>query len=50
MAWQIPELNLLVGSDKNALQDIFLSLQRELSSLESRIAQMSAALVQKEKR
>jgi hypothetical protein len=31
--WTIPNLSLLAGSDKDALQTIFVSLQKEIEKL-----------------
>ena len=50
MVWQVPELNLLVSTDKNALQDIFLSLQRKIGALEVSIDKLTAIVEKKEKR
>lgn len=49
MAWQIPSLNLLVGDDRNTLQDIFITLQRELKDIHSRIDELQKLSI-KEKR
>lgn len=37
MAWQTPFLSVLVGTDKDALQRIFTSLQEELQRIETAI-------------
>lgn len=38
MAWTTPFLSVLSGTDKDALQRIFVSLQEELARLEREIA------------
>jgi hypothetical protein len=37
MAWQTPFLSVLTGTDKDALQRIFSSLQEELQRIETAI-------------
>jgi hypothetical protein len=38
MAWRTPFLSVLSGTDKDALQRIFVSLQEELARMEQEIA------------
>jgi hypothetical protein len=40
MAWQTPFLSVLAGSDKDALQLIFTSLQEELQRIEMSIKKL----------
>lgn len=35
--WQTPHLSVLTGTDKDALQSIFISLQSEIARLNKRI-------------
>jgi uncharacterized protein YlxW (UPF0749 family) len=41
--WQIPQLSVLTGTDKDALQSIFRSLQAEVERLNSRITDLERA-------
>jgi hypothetical protein len=40
MAWQTPFLSVLVGTDKDALQLIFTSLQEELQRIEMALTKL----------
>lgn len=40
MAWQTPFLSVLTGTDKDALQLIFTSLQEELQRIEMAITKL----------
>lgn len=43
-SWQIPQLSVLTGTDKDALQSIFRSLQVEVERLNSRINELEQAM------
>ena len=49
MAWQTPFLSVLIGTDKDALQRIFTSLQQELERLDSKIQSLEAQKADKQK-
>jgi hypothetical protein len=38
--WTIPNLSLLIGTDKDALQTIFVSLQKEIEKLNKEISEL----------
>lgn len=38
--WSLPQLSVLAGSDKDALQSIFRSIQAEVERLNSRINEL----------
>ena len=38
--WNIPNLSLLTGTDKDALQTIFVSLQKEIEKLNKEISEL----------
>lgn len=47
MAWLIPNLSLLSGTDKDALQTIFISLQKEISRLNKEVEDLKSSTVKK---